>query len=67
MSEVPTQECFDAHSLEFFRDNYYGAYKDPNYPERIYIPAGDVTGRVNDTSRFPGNKQEFSYQMNLPC
>ncbi|KAL9187030.1 hypothetical protein ACHAXT_010750 [Thalassiosira profunda] len=65
--EVPTQECFDAHPLEFVKDNYYGAYEDPNYPERIYIPDGDVTGRVDDTSGFPGNKQAFSYQMNLPC
>lgn len=65
--EIPTQECFDQYPLEFVSDNYYGAYEDPNYPERIYIPDGDVTGRVDDLDGFPGNKQEFSYQMNLPC
>jgi len=65
--EIPTQECFDNHPLEFVKDNYYGAYEDPNYPERIYVPDGKVTGRVQDTSGFPGNKQEFSYNMNLPC
>eukprot|EP00578_Thalassiosira_sp_NH16_P002058 CAMPEP_0181132968 /NCGR_PEP_ID=MMETSP1071-20121207/31281_1 /TAXON_ID=35127 /ORGANISM="Thalassiosira sp., Strain NH16" /LENGTH=583 /DNA_ID=CAMNT_0023219343 /DNA_START=198 /DNA_END=1946 /DNA_ORIENTATION=- len=64
--EIPTQECFDNHPLEFVKDNYYGAYEDPNYPERIYVPDGKVTGRVQDTSGFPGNKQEFSYNMNLP-
>ena len=31
------------------------------------LPDGDVVGRVDDLSGFPGNKQEFSYQMNLPC
>ncbi|KAL7537882.1 hypothetical protein ACHAXR_010650 [Thalassiosira sp. AJA248-18] len=65
--EIPTQECFDDHPLEFVKDNYYGAYEDPNYPERIYIPDGKVTGRVDDTEGFPGTKMEFSYQMNLPC
>ena len=64
--EVPTQKCFDAHPLEFVKDNYHGAYEDPNYLEHIYIPAGGVTGRIDDTSGFPGNKQEFSYQMNFP-
>ena len=36
--EIPTQECFDAHPLEFVKDNYYDATEDPNYPERIYVP-----------------------------
>ncbi len=65
--DVPTQKCFDAHPLEFVKDNYYGASEDPNYPQRIYAPDGDVTGRVDDTTGFPGNKQAFSYQMRLPC
>ncbi len=65
--EIPTEECFKAHPLEFVKDNLYGAFEDPNYPERIYVPDGDVEGRVSDTSGFKGDKQLFSYQMNLPC
>ena len=65
--EIPTAECFEEWPLEFVKDNYYGAYEDTNHPERIYVPDGDVVGRVEDLSGFPGNKQEFSYQMNLPC
>ena len=65
--EIPTAECFAEHPLEFVKDNYYGAFEDPNYPEGIYVSDGDVTGRVDDESGFPGTKQEFSYQMDLPC
>ena len=31
--EVPSEECFKAHPLEFVKDNFYGATLDPNYPE----------------------------------
>jgi len=36
--EVPTQDCFDAHPLEFVEDKIYNFPKDKNYPERAYIP-----------------------------
>lgn len=36
--EVPTQDCFDAHPLEFVEDKIYNFPKDTNYPERAYIP-----------------------------
>lgn len=65
--EIPTAECFEDHPLEFIQDNNYDATFDPNYPERIYVPDGKVTGRVDDTSGFPGTKQLFSYDLALPC
>lgn len=38
-----SQECFDNHKLDFVKDLLYNAPKDPNYPERAYIPlAGDT-------------------------
>jgi len=46
-----TQECFDNHKLEFVKDLLYNAPKDPNYPERAYIPlSGDST--VKDGSNY---------------
>ena len=36
--EVPTQDCFDAHPLEFVEDKLHNFPKDTNYPERAYIP-----------------------------
>lgn len=35
---VPTEDCFEKYPLEFVRDEYYGAVKDVNYPNRAYIP-----------------------------
>jgi len=43
-----TQECFEAHPLEFVEDVSYGAPKDPNYPTR-----GHFTGaHVDFTMKF---------------
>ena len=35
------QACFDNHPLEYVEDMLYSAPKDPNFPERAYIPLSD--------------------------
>lgn len=41
--EVPKDDCFKEHPLEFVRDLMYGAPKDLDHPNRAYIPHQDYS------------------------
>lgn len=49
--DASTQECFEAHPLEFIEDVTYGAPKDPNNPNR---------------GHFTGSQVDFTMKFELP-
>ena len=53
--ETPTEECFQAHPLEFVEDVLFNAPPDPNFPNRAYIPRQTTSG-----------VGEFHYKYKLP-
>mmetsp|Transcript_19349 Transcript_19349/g.29472 ORF Transcript_19349/g.29472 Transcript_19349/m.29472 type:complete len:400 (-) Transcript_19349:143-1342(-) len=60
--EIPSQECFDQHPLEFVSDPFYGASKDPNYVSRAYIAPTSYPGMKTDS--YGG--YQFRYNFRLP-
>ncbi|KAL7543239.1 hypothetical protein ACHAXR_012556 [Thalassiosira sp. AJA248-18] len=75
---IPTEECFQTHPLEFVKDEYYGAVKDEMFPERIHVPypsafeGGGSGGRLKKVMSNDGigpggaTMTEFSYTLRLP-
>lgn len=62
LEEIPSQECFDSHPLEFISDELYGAPKDITYPGRAYLAPPEVT--QTDTSGMY-KRQYISHFYNL--
>jgi len=58
-----TQQCFDSNPLIFVQDNLYGAPKDPNYPDRAYIPLESYPGLQKGGNPY-GIK--YSHRFSLP-
>jgi hypothetical protein len=69
MEVVPTAECFEKHKLTFVLDELYGANRDPNYPERVYLaPAGKIewTHKGYDVKDQPVTGAPLKYKLQLP-
>lgn len=60
-----TQDCFDQSPLEFVKDNLYGAPKDPNYPNRAYLPLLTYPNIQYDSSGVYGSR--YSHRFKLPA
>ena len=58
--EIPTQECFDLHPLEFVEDVFYNAPKDPKFPERAYIPLSEISTQKD------GGSYLYKHKYKLP-
>jgi len=58
--EVPTQDCFDRYPLEFVQDIFYNAPKDPNFPERAYIPLS------SHSTVKEGSNYLYTHRFKLP-
>jgi len=58
-----TQQCFDSIPLIFVQDHLYGAPKDPNYPDRAYIPLETYPGLQKGGNPY-GIK--YSHRFSLP-
>jgi len=68
-TEVPTQECFNENPLEFVSDELYGANKDANYPERVYVAPERIWNTVSyNNSGISSNNSMmvFRYKLKLP-
>jgi chitinase len=61
--EVATQSCFNSNPLTFLSDELYTARKDPNYPERAYIPRTDYPGGLVKDAQ---DKYLFKHKYQLP-
>jgi len=59
--EVATKECFETYPLEFVKDDLYNAPKDPNYPERAYIPLSS-----HSTVKDSAGKYLYTHTYKLP-
>lgn len=63
---IPTQECFDENPLLFVSDELYGAPKDVNHPERVYVAPETIQTKVlSDRTGFR-NTMAFQYKLQLP-
>mmetsp|Transcript_28388 Transcript_28388/g.32549 ORF Transcript_28388/g.32549 Transcript_28388/m.32549 type:complete len:118 (+) Transcript_28388:502-855(+) len=50
-SQVPDENCFNAHRLEFISDELYNAPKDDNFPGRAYI-APPSMGTYDNSGKY---------------
>ncbi|KAL3796132.1 hypothetical protein HJC23_000635 [Cyclotella cryptica] len=62
----PTQECFDAHPLNFVEDLLYGAPVDTNHPSRVYVAPSTIANRVNSNREEFIDAMLFQYTLQLP-
>mmetsp|Transcript_18369 Transcript_18369/g.38545 ORF Transcript_18369/g.38545 Transcript_18369/m.38545 type:complete len:474 (+) Transcript_18369:162-1583(+) len=58
--QIAYQSCFDANPLKFVSDPLYGAWADPNYPERAYIPGPSETQKTSE------GHHRFLHRFQLP-
>mmetsp|Transcript_28390 Transcript_28390/g.32560 ORF Transcript_28390/g.32560 Transcript_28390/m.32560 type:complete len:274 (+) Transcript_28390:502-1323(+) len=60
-SQVPDENCFNAHRLEFISDELYNAPKDDNFPGRAYIAPPSMG--TYDNSGVYGMSFHFKYKL----
>jgi len=62
----PTQECFDAHPLEFVADKLYNAPISPTHPERVHVAPFHHPQKVYSPKEPFDKAMLFQYTMRLP-